>query len=120
MVLPFLLRRRRPPYAGATGATAGADDDPNQDEGFNILNDFFSGARAGATGSICTLSSFILARALVAVLVRSARRFLREPHLCTPRLFAVRPTETTREPKGHAYSKTDTLFVMRCNSYTEC
>jgi len=46
---------------------------------------------AGGEDSICNLPSFILAGAqsAVAILVRSARRLLSEPHLSTLRLFAV-------------------------------
>jgi hypothetical protein len=86
------------------------------------------GGAACATGGdpvyaifLCNLTSFILAGALqaITILVGSARRFLREPHFCAPRLFAVGSTETTRELVGHTYSKTDTLFAVQSTAYTE-
>ena len=118
-VLSFLLRRRRPPYAGFTFGTGGSSF--LAAKGFSELKKLPTlPITVGVSGCvcvcICTLSSFILSGALVAVLVRSARRFLREPHLCAPRLFAVGPTETTRE-LIHAYSKTDTLFAVQTIVY---
>jgi hypothetical protein len=125
----FDPRRRRPPvavggYACSTGLPVTAS--------FTLLTAAVTvfhkpprtpeGAVCCATGCICNLTSFsfVLAGALqaITILVGSARRLLREPHLCTPRLFTVGSTETTRE-LIHTYSKTDTLFAVQSKAYTE-